>query len=229
MSKICQGNVWSWCCLEKLFIDTLTVILRKKSEIVGENFFPALEMQFRLFYWNMRKYMCKYKYSLTKVEAFCIVFLLNGTNCRFANYTYGQCGHCTSILVQLYAKGSRLSTQSNDHGFHGNKATIFCLTSKYYSLHALSEKLYFLEIGAVHLKLWSCKCMMLKTLNSIFIDWEDTSSYCCRNSAVCIGDQLLDFSVPELVRSQSAFSTDPEVLQNSTTFTLCSYPATVMR
>ena len=33
---------------------------------------------------------------------------------------------------------------------------------------------------------------------------------------------LTDFSVPELVRSQLTFSTDPEVLQNCATFTLCS-------
>ena len=32
-------------------------------------------------------------------------------------------------------------------------------------------------------------------------------TYCCRKTAVCIGDQLLDFSVPELVPSQSTFST----------------------
>ena len=43
-----------------------------------------------------------------------------------------------------------------------------------------------------------------------------------RITAVCIGDQLFDFSVPELVRSRSTFSTDPEVLQNCTGFTLCS-------
>ena len=41
---------------------------------------------------------------------------------------------------------------------------------------------------------------------------------CCRKTAVCIGDQLLDFSVPELVRSQST----PEVPQNCAGFTLCS-------
>ena len=41
-------------------------------------------------------------------------------------------------------------------------------------------------------------------------------------TAVCIGGQLLDFSLPELVRSQSTFSTDPEVLQNCASFTLCS-------
>ena len=31
---------------------------------------------------------------------------------------------------------------------------------------------------------------------------------------------MLDFSVPELVRSQSTFSTDPEVLENCAGFTL---------
>ena len=30
--------------------------------------------------------------------------------------------------------------------------------------------------------------------------------YCCRKTAVCIGDQLLDFSVPELVQSQSTLA-----------------------
>ena len=41
-------------------------------------------------------------------------------------------------------------------------------------------------------------------------------------TAVCNRDQLLDFSVPELVQSQSTFSTDLEVLQNCAGFTLCS-------
>ena len=38
-------------------------------------------------------------------------------------------------------------------------------------------------------------------------------SYCCRKTAVCNGDQLLNFSVLELFGSQSMFSTDPEVLR----------------
>ena len=47
--------------------------------------------------------------------------------------------------------------------------------------------------------------------------------YCCRKIAVCNKDQLLDFSVPELVQSQSTLSTDPEVLQNCEGFhTVCS-------
>ena len=45
---------------------------------------------------------------------------------------------------------------------------------------------------------------------------------CCRKTVVCNRDELLDFSVLELGRSQSTFSTDPEVVQNCAGFTLCS-------
>ena len=55
------------------------------------------------------------------------------------------------------------------------------------------------------------------TMNSI-----KSKNYCCRKTAVCDGDQLLDFFVPELVRSQSTFGTDPKVLPNCAGFTLCS-------
>ena len=65
--------------------------------------------------------------------------------------------------------------------FHGDKTTMFYLTSKYYSLSVLSVKHYFLEIGPVDQKLWPFKCMMLKTLNSNFLDWEDTSLVASRN------------------------------------------------
>ena len=41
--------------------------------------------------------------------------------------------------------------------------------------------------------------------------------------------QLLDFSVPELVQSQSTFSADPEVLQNCAGFTLCSSAGLAVR
>ena len=58
------------------------------------------------------------------------------------------------------------------HGFHGDKDTIFYLTSQYYSLSVLPAKLYFLGIGPVYQKLWPFKCMMLKALNSNFFDWE---------------------------------------------------------
>ena len=52
--------------------------------------------------------------------------------------------------------------------------------------------------------------------------WRLSRGDCCRKTAVCNGDQLLDFSVLELVRSQSMFSTDPEILQDGAGFTLCS-------
>ena len=50
-----------------------------------------------------------------------------------------------------------LTSNLKGHGFHGDKATIFYLTWKYYSLSVLSEKLYFLEIGQVYQKLWPFK------------------------------------------------------------------------
>ena len=53
----------------------------------------------------------------------------------------------------------------------------FTWPRKYYSFTVLSVKLYFLEIGPVHQKLWPFKCMMLKTLNSNFLDWEDTLKF----------------------------------------------------
>ena len=39
MSKIYKGNFQFSCRLAQLFLDTSAVILQKKSEIVGENFF----------------------------------------------------------------------------------------------------------------------------------------------------------------------------------------------
>ena len=42
MSEIYQGSFQSQCRLAQLFLDTLAIILRKKSEIVGETF-SALE------------------------------------------------------------------------------------------------------------------------------------------------------------------------------------------
>ena len=54
------------------------------------------------------------------------------------------------------------------------------------------------------------------------LDYNTHLRYCCRKTTVFNEDQLLDFSVLELVRSQSAFSTDPEILQNCAGFTLCS-------
>ena len=50
MSKIYQRNVQSSCHLAQVFLDTSAFILQKKSEIVEEIFFPALEKQFVRFY-----------------------------------------------------------------------------------------------------------------------------------------------------------------------------------
>ena len=60
------------------------------------------------------------------------------------------------------------------------------------------------------------------------IQFAENGCICCRKTAVCIGDQLLDFSVQELVRSQSTFSTDSEVLQICSGFTLCSSASLVV-
>ena len=62
------------------------------------------------------------------------------------------------------------------HAFHGDEATIFHLTSEYYSLSVLSAKLYSLEISPVHQKLWSFKCMMLTMLDSHFLGSEDSDN-----------------------------------------------------
>ena len=43
MSKIYQGNFLSLCRLTQLFLDTSAIILGKKNEIVGENFFSSSE------------------------------------------------------------------------------------------------------------------------------------------------------------------------------------------
>ena len=41
------------------------------------------------------------------------------------------------------------------------------------------------------------------------IEYLNINYISCRKTAVCNGDQLLHFSVPELFRSQSSFSTHP--------------------
>ena len=101
--KIYQRNVQSWCRLAQLFLGISAVTSQKKSEIVGENFFPALKMQFGWFYWNIRKQMCIYKHSRTKIETSYIVLLLSGTYCPFVDHKYWKSGHYTFILVQLWA------------------------------------------------------------------------------------------------------------------------------
>ena len=63
--------------------------------------------------------------------------------------------------------------------------------------------------------LWTALIHILTNCGALSAYHEDCDFhyYCCCKTAVCIGNQLLDFSVPELVRSQSTFGTDPEVLQ----------------
>ena len=56
--------------LAQLFLDTSTVILKKKSEIVRENYFSSSENAIRLI---LLRQMCKYKHSLTKIETSYIV------------------------------------------------------------------------------------------------------------------------------------------------------------
>ena len=60
------------------------------------------------------------------------------------------------------------------YSFHCNKATILYLTSEYYSWSVLSAKLYFFEIEPVYQKLLSFKYIMMKTLNSDFLEWKTT-------------------------------------------------------
>ena len=42
-------------------------------------------------------------HSLTKIKTSYIVVFVNDTNCRFVDYKHRKSGHCTFILVQLWA------------------------------------------------------------------------------------------------------------------------------
>ena len=80
-----------------------------------------------------------------------------------------------NMISMIKAKLSFFWTSnSEDHGFHSNKGTILFWSSVNFSISVISTKLYFVEIGWVHQKLSIFKCTMLKTLNSDFLDWEDT-------------------------------------------------------
>ena len=63
---------------------------------------------------------------------------------------------------------------SESHASHDNKDIILFLGSVTFPMSVISTKLYFVEIGWVRQKLYIFKCTMLKTLNSDFLDWEDT-------------------------------------------------------
>ena len=87
----------------------------------------------------------------------------------------------------------------------------------------MNSSLQLLFEWSLHFLIDSCLfCCCCRCREPTKVSFKKPKFYCCRKTAVCNGDQLLDFSVPELVRSQSTFSTDPEVLQNCTGFTLCS-------
>ena len=66
------------------------------------------------------------------------------------------------------------TSNSEGHSFHGNKGTILFWSSVNFPISVLSTKLYSAEIGWVHKKLSIFKWTVLKTLNSDFLDWEDT-------------------------------------------------------
>ena len=80
------------------------------------------------------------------------------------------------------------TSNSEGHGSHGNKSAILILGSVNFPMSVISTKLYFVKIGWVHQKLYIFKCTMLKTLNSDFLDWEDTLSelfYCLCSKQSC--------------------------------------------
>ena len=66
----------------------------------------------------------------------------------------------------------------------------------------VSEKIYFLEIGSVNQKLWPFKCMMLKTLNSTFLERKDTLNH---GSAAQDSEAI----IPPLDYVQRAFPNQP--------------------
>ena len=105
-AKVSRNNCakwhWDWTFLS-YFSDSSNLAGSVTSWYVGEVFSPALEMQFVRFYWNIKKFTCKYKPSLTKIETLYIVVLLNDTNCQFVDFKYWKCGHYTFILVKLEA------------------------------------------------------------------------------------------------------------------------------
>ena len=71
------------------FLDTLVVILPKKSEIVGETFLQLWKCNsFDFIEMSGNKCANTNLHALTKIETFYIVALLNHTDCRFVEYKY---------------------------------------------------------------------------------------------------------------------------------------------
>ena len=63
---------------------------------------------------------------------------------------------------------------SEGYSSHGNNGTMLFLGQVNCPMSVISTELYFVEIGWVRQQLQIFKCTMLKTLNSDFLDWEDT-------------------------------------------------------
>ena len=78
------------------------------------------------------------------------------------------------MLLFLSSFGQFFVSAPKGHAFHGDKATIFYLTSEYYSLYVLSAKLYFLEIGSVHQKLmYDAENVEFKSIVGNYVDSDD--------------------------------------------------------
>ena len=87
-----------------LFLDTLAVIFRKKSEIAREIFCPEI---------SRNRCTNQYKHSLAKIETPCIVVLSNGTDCRFVDYKY-YC-KCGNYIFSCPGGGNSLSVTQKVH------------------------------------------------------------------------------------------------------------------
>ena len=88
MSKIVEWEVALIKPIVPLFLATSEVILRKKSEIVGEILFSSSANAI----WSI---LLKYREIDAQIETFTdetetsyIVAFTNGTNCRFVDYKY---------------------------------------------------------------------------------------------------------------------------------------------
>ena len=91
-SKIYQGNFQSLCSLAQLFLDTLAVSLRKKSQIV-KKIFSSSENAIWTILLKYQELNVQVQASLTKIETSYIVSLLNGINCRFVEPEEGRHFH----------------------------------------------------------------------------------------------------------------------------------------
>ena len=70
-----------------LFLDTSAVILRKKSEIIGE-IFSSSENAIQSILLKYRETDVQIQTFTDEIETSYIVAFLNGTNCQFVDYKY---------------------------------------------------------------------------------------------------------------------------------------------